>query len=399
MFMISNSILSFGISAVEVFLGLYLLALGFREDFIGTYYAVSTGTSAALLILMGRLSDRIGRIASFYATLFGHLTGYLILFFYQAPAAIFLCGFLNGASAALRACTSSPFLHENARPSEREYVFSASSSYLLVGSMLGSIAGGYMPVLFSKFFRAAGMLEAYRYSVIAASAFILASIWPLFYMKEAPGVRRSGVPAIDALKHSRCEGNRSFNDPEGLYYYKFVIYTFLIGCGAGLIVPFFNVYFAQKFSMDSSRIGIIFMIGNIMTAVLMMITPIITERFGKINSIVVMELMSLPFLLILGFSASVPLCVAAYFIRGALMNMNNPVFMNIVMELTPDHERGRISSIVTLGDNFSRTISTYVSGMIMTNHGVSQPYALTAAFYTLAAFYIYFSFARYEKKR
>ncbi len=397
--MISNSMLSFGISAVEVFLGLYFLELGFREDFIGTYYAVSTGTSAVLLLAMGRLSDRIGRIASFYATLFGHLTGYMILFFYQTPAAIFLCGFLNGASAALRACTSSPFLHENARASEREYVFSASSSYLLIGSMLGSVAGGYMPVLFLKFFHASGSFDAYRYSVTAASFFILASIWPLFYMKESSCERHAAGADNYPVKRSGVGNRRSFNEPEGPFYYKFVIYTFLIGCGAGLIVPFFNVYFAQKFSMDSSRIGIIFMAGNILTAVLMMITPVITERVGKINSIAVMEILSLPFLLILGFSSSAPLCIAAYFIRGALMNMNNPVFMNIVMELTPDRERGRVSSIVTLGDNFSRTISTYVSGRIMTNHGVSLPYSLTAAFYSLAAAYIYISFARYEKKK
>jgi len=397
--MISNSMLSFGISAIEVFLGLYFLELGFREDFIGTYYAVSTGTSAALLLAMGRLSDRIGRIASFYATLFGHLAGYMLLFFYRTPSAIFLCGFLNGASAALRACTSSPFLHENARASEREYVFSASSSYLLLGSMLGSIAGGYMPVLFSNFFHAAGRLEAYRYSVMTASFFILASIWPLFYMKESSCERPVSGAGVHPPERPAGEIRRSFNEPEGRYYYKFVIYTFLIGCGAGLIVPFFNVYFAQKFFMDSGSIGIIFMAGNILTAVLMMITPAITERVGKINSIAVMEILSLPFLLILGFSSSAPLCVAAYFIRGALMNMNNPVFMNIVMEMTPDRERGRVSSIVTLGDNFSRTISTYVSGRIMTNHGVGLPYSLTAAFYSLAAFYIYFSFARYEKKK
>ncbi|HOD40590.1 MAG TPA: MFS transporter, partial [Candidatus Wallbacteria bacterium] len=182
-FIFSNAMLSFGISSIEVFLGLYFLELKFREDFIGTYYAVSTGTSAVLLLLAGRLSDKIGRVASFYITLAGHFFGYSLLFMFQSKAAIFLCAFINGASAALRACTSAPFLHENARPPELDYVYSASSSYMLMGAMLGNVCGGYMPIALVKGSRLAGIetLSAgasYRYSILISMAFILLSALP-----------------------------------------------------------------------------------------------------------------------------------------------------------------------------------------------------------------------------
>ncbi len=131
----------------------------------------------------------------------------------------------------------------------------------------------------------------------------------------------------------------------------------------------------------------------------MLLTPAITVKYGRINSIVFMELASLPFLLTLGLSNSLSLCVGSYLMRNALMNMNNPVFTNFIMDNTAKNERGRINSIVTLGDNFSRTVSTYISGRLMTNHGVGLPYFLTAGFYLAAALFAYFSFARLDGGR
>lgn len=394
LFIVSNTILGFGISSIEVFLGLFFLALGYREDFIGTYYSISTGTSALFLLLTGRLSDRIGRVASFYITLLGNVAGYGILLFSATPAMINLCGFINGASSALRACTSAPFLHENSRPEEREYVFPASASYLLMGSMLGNLIGGLMPVVFKAAGLAAGDPAAYRAAIAVSMVFMAASALPLGRIRRA--ARPGEVPHETS---GGAEGARgSFALPEGPYYHKFVIYTFFIGCGAGLIVPFFNIYFAQKFAMSSAQVGVIFMTANVITALSMMATPAITGRIGKIRSIMLMELISLPFLLALGFSTSLPVCLAAYLARNSLMNMNNPVFTGVVMEMTKGGDRGRVNSVVTLGDNVSRTVSTYIAGRIISNHGHSFPYVMTAAFYTIAAFYVYSAFARLEKR-
>ena len=403
MFIFSNSMLSFGISSIEVFLGLYFLELKFREDFIGTYYAVSTGTSAILLLLAGRLSDRIGRTTSFYITLAGHFAGYSLLFMCQGRAAIFLCAFINGASAALRACTSAPFLHENARASERDYVYSASASFMLMGAMFGNVFGGYLPITLMKLAPVIGAerisaAASYRYSILISMALILVSALPLLRItKNAPDA--AGGAEINAVPRAAAEAEdgRPLKSGRRLYR-KFVIYTFLIGCGAGLIVPFFNIYFAQKFGLDSGRIGVIFMLANIITAVSMMLTPAITIRYGKIRSIVFMELASLPFLLTLGVSGSFSMCVVSYLMRNALMNMNNPVFTNFIMENTDKDQRGRVNSIVTLGDNFSRTVSTYISGRLMTDHGVGLPYFITAVFYLAAALFAYFSFSALERE-
>jgi len=93
------------------------------------------------------------------------------------------------------------------------------------------------------------------------------------------------------------------------------------------------------------------------------------------------------------------MCVISYLARNALMNMNNPVFTNFIMENTSPAQRGRVNSIVTLGDNFSRTVSTYISGRLMTDHGVGLPYVITAGFYLSAALFAWFSFAKIESAK
>lgn len=380
-------------------MGLYFLSIGYREDFIGTYYAVSTGTSAILLMLMGKLSDRIGRVPSFYLTLAGNITGYAILLLSQNKSVIFLCAFLNGAATALRTVTSAPFLHENSKPYEREYVFSASSSYMLFGTMAGNVIGGFMPIILKNYSAALSQPDSYKYSIFISLFIMLSSAAPLFYIKNDISPAATDNDMQNKIKPSSAISANNKPAVEKRLYRKFVIYTFFIGCGAGLIVPFFNVYFNQKFGLASGEIGTIFMTANIITATVMLFTPLLTAKLGRVKSIMLMEISSLPFLLILGFSQSYHLCVAAYLIRNAFMNMNNPVFTNLVMDLTEDRERARVNSIVTLGDNFSRTVSTYISGIIMTDHGVSLPYVLTACFYSVAAFYVYFEFNKYEKSR
>lgn len=271
------------------------------------------------------------------------------------------------------------------------------ASFMLTGAMLGNLFGGYLPIALMKLLPAAGGAapDAYRYSILVSTAVIMMSAAPLFSIEKTAPEAGAESPARGA--DAEAAGERPLKSGRRLYR-KFVVYTFLIGCGAGLIVPFFNVYFAQKFGLDSGRIGVIFMMANIITAASMMMTPAITLRYGKIRSIVMMELASLPFLLALGISGSFYACAASYLARNALMNMNNPVFTNFTMEHTPRDQRGRVNSIITLGDNFSRTVSTYISGRLMTDHGVGLPYFLTAGFYLAAALFAYFSFSPLERE-
>jgi Na+/melibiose symporter-like transporter len=80
--------------------------------------------------------------------------------------------------------------------------------------------------------------------------------------------------------------------------------------GWGLILPYFNVYFDIVFGASSKQIGFIFSIFQLVMMFTLMFVPILTEGFGKVKVISLVQLSSIPFLLL--FTSTSILAVAAF---------------------------------------------------------------------------------------
>ena len=98
----------------------------------------------------------------------------------------------------------------------------------------------------------------------------------------------------------------------------------LIGTGAGLIVPFFNVYFNKTLQAGPDQIGIIFSLAQASMVVGAAVVPYIAARFGKVKTVSLTYLLSLPFLLLLAFTTNLYLAGGAYILRMLFMNMSSP---------------------------------------------------------------------------
>ena len=57
----------------------------------------------------------------------------------------------------------------------------------------------------------------------------------------------------------------------------------------------------------------------------------LAERYGKVKTIVGTQLASLPFMVYLGFAGYLPLAVAAFVMRAALMNMSGPIANALIL--------------------------------------------------------------------
>ena len=61
----------------------------------------------------------------------------------------------------------------------------------------------------------------------------------------------------------------------------------LIGLGAGLIIPFLNIFVEGKFGVDFSTLGAVFAWSQLGMALAVMTQPLIADRLGKVASIMV----------------------------------------------------------------------------------------------------------------
>jgi len=168
--------------------------------------------------------------------------------------------------------------------------------------------------------------------------------------------------------------------------------AFLIGAGAGLVIPFMNLYFAKRFACSSSQIGVFFSLAAVFTALASLLGPAVARRFGKLRTAVSAQLLSLPFLVTLGAEDRLGVAVAAFWIRASLMQASTPLVQAFVMEALPPGLRARSTSLITLVWNCGWAVSATASGVIIQRFGYHLPFYITAGLYGVAATVFYLAF-------
>jgi predicted MFS family arabinose efflux permease len=118
---------------------------------------------------------------------------------------------------------------------------------------------------------------------------------------------------------------------------------------------------------------------------------------GKIQLVVVTQALSIPFLIILGFSPVFWLSAGAYYIRLALMNMSSPVYQTFVMEHVEPSARATVASLVSMAWNFGWAFSPTISGFLQVRYGFDPPFLGTIILYTVSIV-LYWAFFWHERR-
>jgi MFS family permease len=161
--------------------------------------------------------------------------------------------------------------------------------------------------------------------------------------------------------------------------------------GAGLIMPFMNVFFRNQYGQSDQVIGVLFAWGSLAMGLGLLIAPPLADRMGKIQLVVLSQGLSIPFLILLGFSPVFWISAAAYYIRVALMNMSAPVYQTFVMEQVEPSSRAMVASLVSMAWNFGWALSPTISGSLQVKYGFGPSFLGTIILYTISVFlYWYF---------
>jgi MFS family permease len=166
----------------------------------------------------------------------------------------------------------------------------------------------------------------------------------------------------------------------------------LIGSGAGLVIPFMNLYFKNRFACSSAQIGSFFSIAQVVTALAALAAPAMARRFGKLRTAVSSQLLSLPFLVTLGGERHLPTAVAAFWLRATFMQASTPLVQAFVMEVLPQELRARSTSLNNMLWNLGWAVSAAGAGMIIERFGYAVPFYITAALYLTGALLFYGAF-------
>jgi predicted MFS family arabinose efflux permease len=278
---------------------------------------------------------------------------------------------------------------ENSGEQERTYLFSISSGLRMAAYSAGDWVGGYLPTWFGDLFDVPAVSPtAYAWAIGMGGVLVIATVIPRLMIKRnklGTENRSAFAPLSFARQHPGILS-------------KLLLPMFITSIGAGLIMPFMNIFFSNVHHQPDPVIGTMFAWGSLAMGIGLILAPAFADRFGKIRVVVFSQALSIPFLALLGFSPVFGLSALAYFVRLTLMNMSSPVYQTFVMEQVDADSRAMVASLNSMVNSFGRAFSPVVSGWLQVNYGFGPPFAGTIIMYMIAIGMYYFFFLRGRKR-
>ncbi|MDW0114922.1 MFS transporter [Sporosarcina saromensis] len=391
LFMLGNVLVQIGMGVFMVMYNLYIRELGMPETVNGKVISMTALALAIILVPAGFVSDRLGR----KWLIFGGTLLTAGTLFYRSIAVmetpIVVAALLTGLFMAFVQVSGIPFLAENSTPGERVHLFSINFAIVTVANVVGSLSGGMIADLLETAL-ALSTVEAIRSSLLIGASIFTIGLIPFFRLQEKP---------TEPVKTKRIEGVSTGEDSlkrNLLVIFHFSFASLLIGFGSGLVVPYLNLYFANRFGASNSYIGFVLSLGSAMTAVAVMIGPALSRRVGKVKALILFQLLSIPFLLLTAYSTSLWLASLGFLLRQALMNAGGPLQSAVAMEVVSDKYKGLANSMNQTVFNIGwATMGPVATGLVVAQGsywGYAYAFTITAALYVISSLYYYFIFGR-----
>lgn len=372
-----------GTGVFRLLYNFYVLSLGYDESLLGTLITTNNTTSLLAAIPMGYLADRLGRKRALLTAATTYAAGVIVMVAFPFTPIFFAMNFVLGLAGSLSTVTQSPFLMENSGEEERTYLFSLSFGLRMTAMFAGNWLGGYLPSWLGLWQGVeATSSTAYGLALGAIALAVLFGLAPLSRIRTGEfsgGADRSEfLPLAYLRKNARAFG-------------RLVLPLLVTSFGAGLFIPFMNVFFRQVHGMSDRAIGALFAWGSLAMGLGFVLAPAIADRLGKIQLVVLTQLVSIPFLALLGFAPWFGIAAAAYYARLVLMNMSNPVYQTFVMEHVEPEARATAASLVSMAWSSGRAFSPAVSGYLQVQYGFGPVFALVIVLYVIAV-WLYWKF-------
>lgn len=372
-----------------VIFNLYILRLGFGEDFLGLILSISATSMGLFSIPAAFVCDRLGRKRTLLLS--SVLSAISLFFLYNTttPELLVLFSLASGMASALGLVTGSTFLLENSTKEERMYLFSMSSLIYTFSLLSGNMLGGFLPDILADLISAqSGSAISYRLTLYVSLVATMASLLPLAYVAEKNSEENNGIRGQLNIYRSIFKSK---------VIRQMTLFYCLYGVGWGTSLPYFNVYFDTVLGASANQIGIFFSLSQIFMILGYFLVPVLTERTGKVRLVSIVQILSIPFLLMFVLTNNLLIAVIGFVMRYMLMNMANPILNSFKLEIVQPEERSMINSIMWMACYTFVGIGNYAGGLMMAKGDSRMPFMVTGLFYAATAVFYYICFNKLEE--
>ena len=376
-FLLTSALFDFGEFVFFLLYNLYLLDLGYHEQFIGRIAATLTAGTLAGVFPAAALSTRAGLRTAALVAILGTSAATCLRAILISPPALFTTAFLNGFFMAFWAVAMLPtvagFTNERKRPLAFSFI---SALGIGIGSLAGLI-GGRLPAALAHLPAFTNPVAAKRGALVGGCLFAALALIPASFTR---------FPGNAATRSSEShEKSDTF-----LLFFLLCVFAWMIGTSG--FNPFFNVYFATQLHLDAQAIGNVFSLGQLAQVVAILGAPLVLKRFGHIRGIVGMQIATAITLLLLAL-AHTPVAAGALYIGYVCFHyMSEPCLFSVLMSKVPESVRSRASALNFAVTSIASMLGAFAGGALLAKAGYSTTLCICAAVVILAALLLLLKF-------
>jgi len=366
----------------------YAISLGFDEALLGRFITTSSFSALIFALPMGFVVDKVGRKKSLITQSILMLLAILTMALWPSVTIFYLMNALIGLASSVYSVALGPFLMANSEKAERPYLFSYSQGIQMAASFAGNWIGGYMPTWIGEY---RGIDEtsslAYGGAILIVALVSFLGLIPLLRIESKPREvteKREFAPIKFVRENKKLVG-------------KIFSPLLLTAVGAGMFVPFLNLFFRQVHHQSDASVGALMAWGSLAMGAAFLIAPPIAEKLGKLRMVVITQGLSIPFMIMLGFSPIFGLSALAYYVRVALMNMSGPIYQNFVYEQIDEKYQATVASLYSIVWSVGWAFSPSISGAWQVKYGFSRPFTVAIILYAISICMYYIFWLRKKK--
>ena len=365
--------------ALVVDFALYLHALKWSAVSISAVLAAALLLGAVLSMLLGPLSDRLGRRRFLLA--YDAIQGVAALIAFATPATAPLTvaavagGFGRGGngSAGPFAPIEQAWLAQCVPASERGSVFSLNAALGFFGMAIGSVLAGIPG------WTAASTTpppEAYTPLFLGAALLSAASFLLLVFGKDVEQSRGAhAAQLVYTAREDDAERRR-----ENHLLLRLVLANALNGAGIGLTGPLLSYWFALRFHHGPGTIGPMLAVAFLLAAAASLATLLPARRLGLVRTIVAMRAIGLLLLIALPFATTFWLASALYIGRSVLNRGTSGPRSAVNVGIVRAARRGFSSAAANTALQIPRAIGPVVAGLFYEAGFFREPFLIAALF-------------------
>jgi MFS family permease len=365
LFLAYNLLAYVGFGVFQLIFNLYLTELNLRENDMGQFQSAQTLVMAGAAATMGPVLERVGIWQSMIGGLLIFLVTSLGLAWAEQPPILLALSAVSGVGLAYLFTSTMPFIISWTPRDQRQHVSTIAFAVIGLSGTLGSLIGGFLPKLLPM-----DSLWAYRWTLVFGTSLAATALIPLLLMGAAKGKKPPPDPHAAREASDAAERRQVRMDVA-----MFVLIGGMMAIGAGMVIPFYNVYLTTL-GAGTEQIGLVFALAGLGAATIGLLAPAVSRRWGALAGVTAVRLVGLPLYAILIFAPNLWIAILAHIVRQTTISMAWPIDSTFIAEVLPPKARASVYGLRSAAWNLAWAGASLLGGEIIVRRGYSIPFAM-----------------------